>query len=604
MKNKAWFIKVSLTILLASSINFCYAQKSMEEADSLAKDYTPTYSSSISDSGLIFLQGIIDFYSDNNRPCKKIKPLLKQGNIYSYRMGFGRALEFIIKAEKIFNEFHCSPQIKAEIDLSRSILYAKIGDFQTSDSIALNSIKYFDDKWSNTDVLIKFYLFINGQVPDKSDVLPYLDTAYQLAQKFQYPKDELAALLNLGAAHATIGSYKQANYFSKLALKVAIKINSIRDLPAIYINLAGTSENSIETSAYLDSALYYSKLNNNLFQRLNITENKAYFEYDRGNYQLAYNSLEQALELKDTLLNAEKYRAVAEMEQKFETEIKTNKITALELENAKTELEKNAYQRNQNSLLIGILVLLISAVLFASRFFTIRKNRNVLAQKNKEIEIERQRSEDLLLNILPSEIAEELKINGKAKAQNYDLVSILFTDFKQFTKISQTLSAQDLVEEMNVCFKAFDLICEKYSIEKIKTIGDAYMAAGGLTGKGKDSVKKTVLAGIEMQSFIKTRIAENKTLAKPAFEMRVGIHSGPVVAGIVGIKKFQYDLWGDTVNTASRIESHGEPFKVNISKTTHDLIVQNPEFEFADRGKIEAKGKGEIDMFFVKLKEV
>jgi class 3 adenylate cyclase len=140
---------------------------------------------------------------------------------------------------------------------------------------------------------------------------------------------------------------------------------------------------------------------------------------------------------------------------------------------------------------------------------------------------------------------------------------------------------------------------DKYSIEKIKTIGDAYMAAGGLPVPMDDSVKKTVLAALEMQSFIGMRKAEQDAIGKPAFEMRVGIHTGPVVAGIVGVKKFQYDIWGDTVNTASRIESNGAVGKVNISQKTYELLKDDTDFIFESRGKIEAKGKGEIEMFFV-----
>ena len=158
-----------------------------------------------------------------------------------------------------------------------------------------------------------------------------------------------------------------------------------------------------------------------------------------------------------------------------------------------------------------------------------------------------------------------------------------------------------MVNEVNTCFKAFDAICGKYKVEKIKTIGDAYMAAGGLPVPTDDSVKNTVLAALEMQEFISKRKKESDAQGKPAFEMRIGIHTGPVVAGIVGVKKFQYDIWGDTVNTASRIESNGEVGKVNISQATFDLIKNDSQFTFESRGKITAKGKGEIEMYFVNL---
>jgi len=239
----------------------------------------------------------------------------------------------------------------------------------------------------------------------------------------------------------------------------------------------------------------------------------------------------------------------------------------------------------------GLIVLLIAGGLYS-------RNRYIQKAKNV-IEEERDRSDNLLLNILPEEIAKELKEKGKADARDFDMVSMLFTDFKQFTQASEKLSAQVLVGEINACFEAFDAIMEKYSIEKIKTIGDAYMAAGGLPIPSDDSVKNTILAGLEMQEFIVKRKKERDEKGLPAFEMRVGIHTGPVVAGIVGVKKFQYDIWGDTVNTANRMESYSADGMVNISKATYDLVKEEPEFEFESRGKIEVKGKGEMEMFFV-----
>jgi class 3 adenylate cyclase len=205
----------------------------------------------------------------------------------------------------------------------------------------------------------------------------------------------------------------------------------------------------------------------------------------------------------------------------------------------------------------------------------------------------------LLLNILPYEIAEELKAKGEAEARTFDNVTILFSDFKDFTQASEKLSATDLVAEINTCFKAFDQIMDKYSIEKIKTIGDAYMAVGGLPVPSADSAKNTVLAALEMQSLIIERKAQNEAVNKPAFEMRAGIHTGSVVAGIVGAKKFQYDIWGDTVNTASRMETSGEVGQVNISEVTYELIKNHSEFTFTSRGKVEVKGKGEVAMWFV-----
>ncbi|MBK9533563.1 MAG: hypothetical protein IPO10_00035 [Flavobacteriales bacterium] len=213
---------------------------------------------------------------------------------------------------------------------------------------------------------------------------------------------------------------------------------------------------------------------------------------------------------------------------------------------------------------------------------------------------EKERSDELLLNILPSEVAEELKANGSAKARDFDPATILFTDFKGFTELSVQLSAQDLVAEINTCFEAFDGIISRYGVEKIKTIGDAYMAAGGVPDPLRGSPAGVVEAALEMQEFMVRYKAQRTALNKPAFEMRLGVHTGPVVAGIVGVKKFQYDIWGDTVNTASRMESNGEVGQVNISQSTYELVKNVPGLTFTSRGKIPVKGKGELEMYFVK----
>ncbi|MBK7945645.1 MAG: adenylate/guanylate cyclase domain-containing protein [Flavobacteriales bacterium] len=211
------------------------------------------------------------------------------------------------------------------------------------------------------------------------------------------------------------------------------------------------------------------------------------------------------------------------------------------------------------------------------------------------------RSDELLLNILPEEVAEELKEKGHADAKHFDQVTILFTDFKGFTEASEKLTPQELVEELNTCFKAFDGIITSRGIEKIKTIGDAYMCAGGLPVPASSTPAGVVRAALEMQAFMIARKKERDAQGKPAFEMRVGIHTGPVVAGIVGVKKFAYDIWGDTVNTASRMESSGEVGKVNISQATYEFVKEQAGslFDFTPRGKVQAKGKGEMEMYFV-----
>jgi class 3 adenylate cyclase/CheY-like chemotaxis protein len=220
-----------------------------------------------------------------------------------------------------------------------------------------------------------------------------------------------------------------------------------------------------------------------------------------------------------------------------------------------------------------------------------------LEEKHEILLVEQKKSDDLLKNILPNEVAEQLKNKGTVDAKTYKNVSVLFTDFQGFTNISEKLSPQDIIKELDVFFAKFDEIIGGHFIEKIKTIGDAYMCVGGLPLRNKSNPIDTVLAGLEMQDFVCKLNDEKAARGEERWNLRVGIHTGRVVAGVVGKKKFAYDIWGDTVNTASRMESAGEIGKVNISGETYSKIEEYFECEY--RGKIKAKNKGDIDMYFV-----
>ena len=264
-----------------------------------------------------------------------------------------------------------------------------------------------------------------------------------------------------------------------------------------------------------------------------------------------------------------------------------------ELELQKQQAEKNhEAETRQRTLAAGGLLLFVLAGGLFGRLRYVRKTKRI-------IEKERDRSDNLLLNILPAEVAAELKDKGESEARDFDNVSVLFSDFQSFTETSEKLSAKELVTEINACFKRFDEITQQYGIEKIKTIGDAYMAAGGLHTPRTSEPKDVVKAALEMQQFMLARKAEREAQGQVAFNMRVGIHTGPVVAGIVGVKKFQYDIWGDTVNTASRMETNSQVGKVNISQATYELLKDDPQFVFEKREKIEVKGKGQLQMWFV-----
>lgn len=248
--------------------------------------------------------------------------------------------------------------------------------------------------------------------------------------------------------------------------------------------------------------------------------------------------------------------------------------------------QENAFEEDYHISLIKSLASYLSVAIENTNIYSLLNDNYEIIEKEKE------KSESLLLNILPVEVANELKNQGFAKAQQFDDVSVLFTDFVGFTRISQNLKPKELVGEINKYFSQFDKIMEKYGVEKIKTIGDAYMAVSGLPTADPDHAENILKAAIEIRDFVK-----NQKDQGGLFDVRIGINSGSVVAGIIGIKKYAYDIWGDAVNVAARMESNSEVGRINVSDTTYFKLRHLYEFEH--RGKIMAKNKGEIDMYFL-----
>ena len=227
----------------------------------------------------------------------------------------------------------------------------------------------------------------------------------------------------------------------------------------------------------------------------------------------------------------------------------------------------------------------------------VRERTKEVSQQKELLEVEKDKADKLLLNILPLETAEELKAKGKATARKYRMTSIMFTDFKSFTQIAEEIKPEDLVEELDNYFRKFDEIIEKYDVEKIKTIGDAYMCAGGIPIRNKSNPIDVILAGLEIQRFMVSYTKLKAAKGEKGWELRIGIHTGSVVAGVIGSKRFAYDIWGDSVNIASRIEAACAVGKVNISGVTYELIKEFFTCEY--RGEIKAKNKGKIAMYYV-----
>jgi guanylate cyclase len=255
-----------------------------------------------------------------------------------------------------------------------------------------------------------------------------------------------------------------------------------------------------------------------------------------------------------------------------------------------------AYARPSNNLSPGLIILFfvlnisaISAIVFILLAYFIGERETAF----KLLRAEQEKSDNLLLNILPKEIAEILKNRGGTIADQYDEVSILFADIVNFTPFSAALSARQVVETLNEIFTYFDALVDEFGIEKIETVGDEYMAACGVPRACSDHAQSLARMALKMCEYIAARPPYNGS----RLNIRIGIHSGPIVAGVIGRKKFAFELFGDTVNTANRMQSHGVPGKIHISRATYELLKD--DFVCEPRGKVEIKGKGEMDTWFV-----
>ena len=298
----------------------------------------------------------------------------------------------------------------------------------------------------------------------------------------------------------------------------------------------------------------------------------------QGDYRAAYNWSRERTEL----LQAKARQAAEEQRRKQQTV------------EAELTARKERATRVWTAALAGLV--LVMSVLYYFRQRANRRTRGELAEKNAMIEEKRRRSEQLLLNILPKAVASELTITNKVTARRYEHATIMFVDFVNFTRAAEQLEPEMLVKELDFCFSRFDTIIGRYRIEKIKTVGDAYICASGLSDHNEHPADM-IRAALGIQEFLHKLKAERAATGRAYFEARVGIHFGPVVAGVVGVKKFAYDIWGDTVNTAARLEEACEPGRVNASGTVQAL-AQN-EFQWEYRGKIATKNKVGLDMYYV-----
>lgn len=440
--------------------------------------------------------------------------------------------------------------------ISKSVLlgtgqqYFKKGEYQKALDkfeealpITENSFYYVENLTLIGQTLLKL-----GEI-DKA--IEYLDIAHDFATENKQQMEIVKVLIEKGDIYRNLNNKKAIDFYEEAEM-IAKELKLNYELADIY---QGLSEAFINQGDYKNGYMYQAKF----------------------------------LSQKDSLFNIETDDKIRGLQFDFDLAKKEDEIGLLEKE---AEIQEFKEKRQKNIIFAaGIALFLI--VLFAVSLY---RRYQFTRETNLIIEKEKDRSESLLLNILPEETAQELKEFGKVKAKRFDSVTVLFTDFVGFTSSAQNLEPEELVSSVDYYFSKFDEIMEKYRVEKIKTIGDAYMCVSGLPEPGNNDVFRAIQAAFEIVDFIEeSKISKMTDLTQ--FDVRIGINTGPIVAGVVGTKKFAYDIWGDSVNVASRMETQSLPGKINVSETTYNLIKEVYDCEY--RGEIEVKNKGMMKMYFV-----
>jgi class 3 adenylate cyclase len=592
------------------------------------------------DTALFYISKALEYSESLNYQFGIVNSLNMLGYAYEMKADFDTARIFYSKAAKLAEQHHFT-RILTNIYNNLSILESTIGNYEKSLEHLLDALGLAEQQNdSNLIGMITGNIGLRySELQSQEIAIEYLRRAIEintLTGRTGRLKNNFG---NLGRSYYILQNHDSSEVNYRKAVHIAQQQSDEYNLWIYYQGLALV----FVAKERFDSAMVYQKLGYNaaianndeygIAQALLILGN---IQVQKKDYAGAEKNIREAiaiskrLKLKPLLIDGYKTLSdLYELKKEFEKALEYSELfTALldtfyrqerdkalgqikKFEDEKTEREKQlleneielekleaSRQRVQRNLFIvaGGLLFLLAAGLF-HRFLYVRRTKNQLAEQNVIIKEEKERSEELLLNILPSETAQELKLNGSAKSRHYDFVTVLFTDFVGFTQMAEKLTPSELVDEINHYFSEFDKITTKYNLEKIKTIGDAYMCAGGLPVPNKTNAIDAVQAAKEIIAFVDQLAQTQSERNLPAFQVRIGIHTGPVVAGIVGIKKFAYDIWGDTVNIASRLESSGEPGVINISQNTMERVKHR--FTCTHRGKISVKGKGEIDMYFV-----
>lgn len=512
---------------------------------------------------------------------------LQKGNALQLKGEYAEALEAYLKSLEIANRIG-ETKGAGVLMISIADTYSMAGNYATSQEYYKKGIDHL--RTTNDSVSLASALLNAGDGAfnnkDFQLALKYFEESGRIFKKINYPLGIAYNLGNVGMVYAEQGRDEQAKKNINEAVALLEELEAYYPISVFLRYMAdiyAKQNNLPEAFQYAERSLDLA-LKNGLKDQIS-ESNLLLSNLHRkgGNYENAYKHFKDHITYRDSIENLATVQQMADLRTNYEVSKKEAEVDLLKQQ-----------QRTQRIAVIGTIVALILLGLLALGLY----RRNKFINKTRRIiEKEKNRSELLLLNILPEETAHELKDFGKVRSKRFEAVTVLFTDFKDFTRYSESSRPEELVESIDFYFSSFDDIIDKYGLEKIKTVGDAYMFAGGLPFPSKDHALKVVLAATEIIDFVKWS-KKNKESDHIKFDIRIGINSGPVVAGVVGKKKFAYDIWGDTVNIAARMESNSETGEINISENTHGLIKDFCNCEY--RGEIQVKNKGRMKMYYVR----
>lgn len=517
------------------------------------------------------------------------------GAIHRLKGNYPEALRLYLQSMKINEEIGNKPGV-ALAYMNTGVIYHSIKNYEDALKAYRAGLR-IQEELGDSLMIAKTYNNIGLVYSDQKkydEALSNFERSFQLKLKLGDEESLANTYLNIGSVYQDIGNLDEALENFEASRDIFEKLDYKDGVSSAYIamgNVAVAKQNYPLAESWLKKGLDYALESQTMENIRDGHQAFATLDSLRGNFKGAYSHYQQYIASRDSLINLDNANKILEQQFQYDYEKKTAAAQAEQAIKdavAKKELQKQKLVRN--GFIGGFGIVLVFAGIF-------------LLQRNR-IKTAKERSEELLLNILPYEVAEELKEHGKSEARHFDETTVLFTDFVSFTEIAEKLTPVELVSEIDTCIREFDTIITRHGLEKIKTIGDSYMAVAGIPVAQSDHALRTAAAALEIRDYINAHVARNRADGKAAFEIRLGINSGPAVAGIVGLKKFQYDIWGDTVNTASRMETTSEAGRVHISQAVYTLIREAPGLQFISRGKMMIKGKGEMETFFVEREKM